>query len=188
MGFAGCRRILVLGSGGAGKSTFARALAERLDLPLIHLDRHYWSAGWKPMPEDQWQQRVRSLASHEAWVMDGNFSATLPARIARCDAIIFLDLPRWACLWGVAARWLRHRGRSRPDLAEGCPEKLELEFLRWVWAFPGRSRPHVLAALETAPASVCVARLVRRSQVRAVLTALDAELRSTPDVAPTATG
>jgi adenylate kinase family enzyme len=168
----GCQRVLVLGSGGAGKSTLARGLGDRLGLPVIHLDIHYWNFGWKPTPEPEWNHRVRRLAAEDAWVMDGNFSGSLALRLPRCDAIVFLDLPRSVCLRSVLVRWLRYRYRARPDLPEGCPEKFDLEFLRWVWHFPERSRPRVLAAIEQASPRVQVLRLTRRAQARALLCAL----------------
>jgi len=168
----GRQRVLVLGSGGSGKSTLARGLGDRLGLPVIHLDIHYWSFGWKPTPESEWTERVQRLAAQDAWVMDGNFSGSLALRLARCDAIVFLDLPRSVCLRSVLQRWLRYRYEPRPDLPEGCPEKIDLEFLRWVWQFPERSRPKVLAALEQAGPAVQVLRLTRRAQARALLGAL----------------
>jgi adenylate kinase family enzyme len=57
------RRIMVIGSGGAGKSTFARELAELRGLPLVHLDLHYWGPRWTPPSEEDWAERVRKLCS-----------------------------------------------------------------------------------------------------------------------------
>jgi adenylate kinase family enzyme len=168
----GCQRILVLGSGGSGKSTLARQLGDQLGLPVIHLDIHYWSYGWKPTPEAEWQGRVRQLAHGERWVMDGNFSGSLPIRIERCDAALFLDLSRWVCVRSVLSRWLRYRFGQRPDLPEGCPEKIDLEFLSWVWNFPERSRPKVLAELQRAGRGVQVLHLTRRAQTSELLNAL----------------
>lgn len=165
----GRRRILVLGSGGAGKSTLARALGERLGLPVIHLDIHFWSSGWRPTAAGEWQERVQQLMAGEAWVMDGNFSETLSLRMSRCDAVVFLDLPRLVCARSVLTRWWRYRLRNRPDLPEGCPEKLDLQFLSWVWSFPSRSRPRVLQALATAGPGVEVWRLTRRTQARELI-------------------
>jgi adenylate kinase family enzyme len=176
-GLARAQRILVLGAGGAGKSTFARALGDRLALPVIHLDIHFWSYGWKPTPDAEWQERVRRLAAADAWVMDGNFSGSLALRMPRCDAVVFLDLPRWVCVRSVLLRWWRYRFRARPDLPEGCPEKIDLEFLSWVWNFPERSRPRVLAALEQAGAGVEVVHITRRAQTRDVLAALPEQSR-----------
>ena len=141
------RRILIIGSGGAGKSTLARTIAERTGLPLIHLDARYWRAGWVETPKAEWEQTVRELAAGPAWVMDGNYSGTLDLRLAAADTVVFLDLPRIVCLRRIVQRWMRWRGRSRPDIAEGCPEQLPWEFVRWVWSYPTRTRPKVLEKL-----------------------------------------
>ena len=142
------KRVLVIGSGGAGKSTFARRLGERLGLPVIHLDRLYWRAGWVETPKDEWRRKVEELCAGESWVMDGNYSGTLDVRLGACDAVIFLDLPRVLCTWRVVKRALIYRNTSRPDVAEGCPENLNREFCWWVWNYPRRSRPKVLRRLE----------------------------------------
>lgn len=141
------RRVLVIGSGGAGKSVFARRLGARTGLPVIHLDATYWRAGWEPTPTDEWQNVVRGLVARDAWVMDGNYGGTLDARLAACDTVIFLDLPRVVCLWRVVRRWARHHGRTRPDMAPGCDEQLSLEFLRWIWGYPARQRPGIVRRL-----------------------------------------
>jgi adenylate kinase family enzyme len=168
----GRQRILMLGSGGSGKSTLARQLGNRLRLPVIHLDIHYWSHGWKPTPDEEWRERVQQLVQGERWVMDGNFSGSLPIRLARCDAAVFLDVSRWVCVRSVLLRWLRYRFAQRPDLPEGCPEKIDLAFLSWVWNFPARSRPKVLEALQRAGPGVEVLQLTRRAQTRELLNAL----------------
>ena len=141
------RRVLVIGSGGAGKSTLAARIAARTGLPLIHLDACYWRAGWIETPAAEWSAEVARLTAGEAWVMDGNYGGTLDARLAACDTVIFLDLPRLVCLWGIVSRWLRWRGRARPDMTAGCPERLTWEFVRWVWTYPEARRPQVLARL-----------------------------------------
>jgi adenylate kinase family enzyme len=141
------RRVLVIGSGGSGKTTFARALAEQTKLPLIHLDALYWSAGWTPMPNEEWDRVIQGLIARDEWVMDGNYGRTLPTRLAACDTVIFLDISRYVCLWRVFRRWTAYRGRSRPDLADGCPESLTWEFIWWIWTYPRRRRPEILRRL-----------------------------------------
>ena len=141
------KRVLVIGSGGAGKSTFATRLGRRLGLPVIHLDRLYWRAGWVEPPKDEWRLTVEELCARDGWVMDGNYSGTLDVRLAACDAVVFLDLPRAVCAWRITKRALKYRGTNRPDVGEGCPERLNkdfLTFLLWVWNYPRRSRPKVL--------------------------------------------
>ncbi|MFN2567166.1 MAG: DNA topology modulation protein [Gemmatimonadaceae bacterium] len=142
-------RVLVIGAGGSGKTTVARTLAERLGLPLIHLDAHYWRPGWTPTPPDEWQSVVEALVAQPRWVMDGNYGGTLDMRLAACDSVVFLDLPRRVCLWRILKRRTRYRGHTRPDVAPGCPERLTWEFLRWVWTYPKRRRGRILERLRT---------------------------------------
>ena len=141
------RRVLVIGSGGAGKSTLAARIGERLGLPVIHLDALYWRPGWVPTPPDEWARVVGELVARDAWVMDGNYGGTLDQRLAACDTVVFLDLPRWLCAWRVVRRAMRYRGRSRPDMAPGCPEQVTREFLGWIWRYPSRRRPEILRRL-----------------------------------------
>jgi adenylate kinase family enzyme len=148
------RRILVVGSGGAGKTTFARELAERTGLPLVHLDREYWRPGWIEPPKGQWRARVAELIAAETWIMDGNYSGTLELRLTRADAVVFFDVPRWTCVRGVLARWMEHRGRPRPELPPDCPERIDFKFLAWIWSYPEHSRPRIVNALERAGTGV----------------------------------
>jgi adenylate kinase family enzyme len=172
---ATARRVLVIGSGGAGKSTLARAIGARLGLPVVHLDALYWRAGWVPAPEAEWTATVARLVADEAWVMDGNYGGTMAPRLAACDVAIFLDLPRLVCLWGIVRRALRYRGRTRPDLAAGCPEQLTWEFVRWVWQYPRTRRPGVLQRLAALPPER-VRVLRSRREVRRFVAALPASL------------
>ena len=141
------KRVLVIGSGGSGKTTFARRLAERTGLPLIHLDALYWRPGWNPTPAAEWRAKVETLLCGERWIMDGNYGGTLDLRLAACDTVVFLDLPRWICLWRVLKRRLRHRGGVRPEMAPGCPERWTWEFLQWIWTYPARRRGSILERL-----------------------------------------
>lgn len=160
------RRILVVGSGGAGKSTLARQLGERLDLPVVHLDRHYWQPGWVADEPDHWRATVTRLASAGSWVMDGNYGATLDLRLPRADLLVICDLPRLVCLWAVVRRRWRFHATGRPDLHPACPERLDLRFLWWVWSYPGRSRSRVFDAVARHAPRLPVVRLRNRREVR----------------------
>lgn len=142
-----CRRVLVVGSGGAGKSTFARNLGRATGLPVIHLDRYHWRAGWTAPPREQWHDTVDQLIARDSWIMDGNYSGTFSRRFAVADAVVFLDYPRTLCVARALKRIALSPWTARLDMADGCRERLDIEFLRWVWHFPIRSRPRIMDAL-----------------------------------------
>jgi adenylate kinase family enzyme len=142
------QRVLVIGSGGSGKSTFANRLGELLDIEVKHLDAFYWQPGWTEPPKEDWLRTVTELVTGDSWIIDGNFSGTLELRLSHCDTIVFLDMPRLLCLWRIVKRRLRYRNRSRPDMAAGCPEKIDPEFIHWVWTYPARSRQKVVRLLQ----------------------------------------
>lgn len=163
---------MVIGSGGAGKSTLALRLGQRTGLPVIHLDREYWGPGWTPMPEDQWEARIRELAAHDRWIMDGNFGGTIPIRLAAADTVVFLDLPRLVCIWNVTRRWATYRSEARPDMTPGNADKLELKFLAWIWGYPRTRRPGILAQLAALPSTTRVVRLRSRREISTFLAAV----------------
>ena len=142
------RRVAIVGSAGAGKSTLARQLGAILGLEVVHLDALFWKPGWVETPRPEWRVTQEGLVRRESWIIDGNYGGTMEVRLASADTIVFLDFPRAICLWRVLKRWARYRGHTRPDLAPGCPERLDWAFLRWVWGYRVRSRPSVLKRIE----------------------------------------
>ena len=141
------QRVLVIGISGAGKSTFGRTLAGRTGLPLVHLDKEYWRPGWRETPRAEWRARVASLVAGEHWVMEGNYAGTLDLRLARADTLFWFDYPTLKCLLRMLKRIVSSYGQVRPDLAEGCPERFDWEFLEYVWRFNRAERPKIVAAL-----------------------------------------
>jgi adenylate kinase family enzyme len=145
------KRILVIGAGGAGKSTFAQRLGKILNIEVIHLDSLYWRPGWVEPPKEEWKKTVEHIIARDSWIMDGNYSGTLESRFEACDTVIFLDIERMICLWRVVKRAMKYRNKSRPDMAEGCPERFDLQFILWVWNYKKRSRPKIVRALQENP-------------------------------------
>lgn len=145
------KRIVVVGSSGSGKSTLSRQLGTTLNLPVIHLDKHFWHPGWVHTPDSEWQQIVAQLVESESWIIDGNYRGTLDLRLETADTVVFLDLPRWTCIWRAMKRRIEYYNRQRPDMAKGCREKIFdpnfPRFLQWVWDYPNRARPDVLFRL-----------------------------------------
>ena len=143
-------RIIIIGCAGAGKSTLARKLGEKLNLPVVHLDKLFWRPGWVQVSQEEFDALHRAELAKEKWIIDGNFNRTMPQRIARCDTIVYLDFSRLACLRGVLKRLLTNYGTVRPDMGEGCPERIDFEFLKWVWNFNKNKRAHYYQKLSEA--------------------------------------
>jgi adenylate kinase family enzyme len=162
-------RIIIIGCGGSGKSTLATRLGEKLSLPVYHLDRMFWRSGWNELPRDEWHTLHEELCARPEWILDGNYGGTREVRFAACDTIIFLDLPTVTCLFGAIQRFLWFRGRNRPDMADGCPERLEWEYLRWIWTDRRDCRPKILARLKELAATKQVVILLSRQAARQYL-------------------
>ena len=141
------KRIMIIGCGGSGKSTLATQLGEKLSLPVQHLDRLFWQPGWTEMPKDEWRTVQQKLCAEPEWIIDGNYGGTMDVRFAAADTIIFLDFSTLTCLLGAFQRFLRFRGRTRPDMTEGCPERLWWPYLKWIWTYRRDRRPKILQTL-----------------------------------------
>lgn len=164
-------RILIIGCGGAGKSTLARQLGEKLELPVVHLDSIFWLPGWVEMDREAFDDRVRQELEKPKWIIDGNYNRTMPQRIAKCDTVIYLDFSRFACLLGVLKRVITNHGKVRPDMGEGCPERFDLDFLKWVWNFNQNNREGCYRLLNEAEGIETVV-LKNRRMVRRFLKSL----------------
>ena len=129
------RRVLVIGSPGAGKSTLSHTLARGTGLPLHHLDRMFWLPGWIERDRDEGRAELARVLAQDRWIIDGNYGSTLHMRIGRADTVVWLDYPTALCLGRALRRWWKYRGTSRPDMTEGCPERLDGEFLLYILNF-----------------------------------------------------
>jgi adenylate kinase family enzyme len=102
----------------------------------------------------------------------------MDVRLAACDTVIFLDLPRALCVWRVLKRIVTYRRGERPDMAEGCDEQFDFKFLLWVWNYPARTRPRVLRKIEEHARGKLVYRLRSRAEVENFLTKLGTAKRA----------
>ena len=143
-------RIIIIGCGGAGKSTLARQLGEKLDIPVIHLDRLFWRPGWVQVSPEEFDELHRAEISKDRWIIDGNFGRTIPERLARCDTVIYLDYPRLVCMKNWIGRVIKNWGRHRADMAEGCSEWFDPDMAKWIWNFNKKNRKRYYELLSTA--------------------------------------
>lgn len=125
-------RVVVLGRGGAGKSALVARLGVLTGLPVIELDKHFWSSDLTPLPMDQWKASQRNLISAERWILDGDLGPydAPEVRLSAADTVVVLDFALWRCAWRAARR-------SRENFA----------FWRWLISYRRRSLPAVMAAI-----------------------------------------
>jgi adenylate kinase family enzyme len=164
------QRVAVVGSGGSGKSTFARRLAELTSLPLIPLDNYYWHPGWVTTPKEEWRTLQTELAAGDSWIIDGNYGGTYDVRFSRADTVIFLALPRRVCIPRVVLRTAKNWHRSVQ--AEGCPEHFDMSFLLWLWHYPRDARPLLDEALAEFQGQFTLVELKTRGAIRDYLDSL----------------
>jgi adenylate kinase family enzyme len=149
------KRILIIGSGGAGKSTLARRLGEITGIEVFHLDKLYWQPNWIEPIKDDWKKTLEEILKRDSWIMDGNFGGTMEMRLHACDTAIFLDFPPAVCLYRILKRRLKYRNTNRPDMSVGCNEKVDFKFLGWIWNYRKINKPKVKAFLDkTKPAQI----------------------------------
>ncbi len=141
------RRVLIIGPCGSGKSTLARELAPRMGLPLVHMDQLGWQAGWVETEKAELGARLAEVVAQDEWLIEGNYGSTLAPRLERADTVIYLDFPIRLCLKRLIKRIVTHRGRSRPDMPEGCPERFDLAFFWYVMNWNSGPRPRTEAKL-----------------------------------------
>ena len=163
------RRILIIGNSGGGKSTLARQLGAKLELPVIHLDVLFWKPGWVESGDVEFREAVAAALLTPAWICDGNFGSNWDLRMPLSDTIIWIDQPRALCLFRAVWRMIRYRGGGRPDIAEGCPETFDLAFYRFIWSYDRQIKPRLEAALATYGAHANRVRLRSDREITAFL-------------------
>ena len=134
-------KIAIIGYSGSGKSTLARCLGDAYNLPVLHFDRVQFRPNWEIRPQKSKEVMTKAfLDLHSDWVIDGNYSKlSFERRMVEADVIILLLFGRLSCLYRVTHRYLKYKDVTRPDMAEGCKEKLDREFVKWV-LWKGRTK------------------------------------------------
>jgi adenylate kinase family enzyme len=153
-------RVVILGRGGAGKSVLARELGAATGLPVVELDREFWTPDLQPLPREDWARHQAILAADPRWIMDGDLGPydDVEPRLRRADTVVVLDLPLWLCAWRA---W--HRGPERRD------------FWEWTVAWRRHHRPHLLHDVSAHASQAEVVTLRSRRSVRRWLTAVSTE-------------
>ncbi|CEG26045.1 DNA topology modulation protein [Bacillus sp. B-jedd] len=141
------KRIMIIGCGGAGKSTLAQQLGKKLGIKVYHLDSLFWKPGWVSTEREEFIQMQKEMMAEDEWIIDGNYGGTMDLRLEQADTIIFLHYSTIRCLYGIVKRRLQYHGKTRPDMGEECPERLDWEFVKWVAGYNRKKAPLVLEKL-----------------------------------------
>jgi adenylate kinase family enzyme len=165
-------RIAIVGCAGSGKSCLARSLGSLLGVTPVYLDGLYYDPNWKPMDQDRFAALQRDLVGAPRWIIDGNYASSLPIRLHAADTVIFLDLPSWICLCGVARRRIRYGGGQHNDI--GVYDRINWGVVRYILGYRRRMAPRVRKLIAEHAANAEVVVLRSRRAARGYLAAVTA--------------
>ena len=142
------KRISIIGNGGSGKTTLAKKLSEKTHLPLLYLDCISYGPNWSEVDPEIFNQKHQKWINKENWIIEGTMIDCLDERLKKSTHVIFLDISRWLCLYGIFKRLIAEYGQTREDMAEGCKESFDWPFLKYVWNFNKDTRPKIREILD----------------------------------------
>lgn len=164
-------RVLIIGGNGSGKTTFAKALAEKTGLPLVHLDSLYWKDNWESVGREVFDARLEQELIKPEWILDGNMNRTLSHRLKYCDTVFYLDFSSLSCLIGVISRTIKFYGKTRPDMGPNCPERISPGFYKEAFLYNSKFRKKYYGFMEENPQVQWIV-LKNRRQVKKYLRGL----------------
>lgn len=128
------QKIWITGSSGSGKTTLANIIGSKLEIPVYYNDRIFWMSGWQPRPANEQIEMTKEIVKKERWIYEGNRFGDCKndGRYLQCDTIIFLRMNRFLCLYRFLKRYLKYRGTTRPEISEGCMEKVDIEIIKYI--------------------------------------------------------
>lgn len=137
------KKIIVIGSPGSGKSTFARKLRDKTGISLYYLDMIWHRPDKTTVSRETFDERLGEILLRDSYIIDGNYSRTLERRFEACDTVFFMNIPTEECLKGAAERI----GEKREELP-WVETELDPEFREWILGFPERDLPRINALIE----------------------------------------
>ena len=137
------QKVMVIGSPGAGKSTFARKLRDFTGLPLYYLDMLWHKPDRTNISREAFDLQLKEIVKKDRWIIDGNYQRTLSLRLKECDTVFLLDYPLELCLLSAESRI----GTKREDMP-WMETEFDEEFKQWIVDFPKKQLPQIYEMLE----------------------------------------
>ncbi|HBI6935677.1 TPA: AAA family ATPase [Listeria monocytogenes] len=133
-------KVLIIGPNGAGKSTFATELGKHYDFEVCHLDKLFWQENWNAVAKVDFEDKVDNImSSKKKYIIDGDYFFNLDKRLEHADLVIWIKIPLFLCVANIIKRRFKYMTNVRPDVTEGCDEKLNLSFLLYALKYNKRS-------------------------------------------------
>ncbi|EHP2609284.1 ATP-binding cassette domain-containing protein [Listeria monocytogenes] len=133
-------KVLIIGPNGAGKSTFATELGKHYDFEVCHLDKLFWQENWNAVAKADFEDKVDNImSSKKKYIIDGDYFFNLEKRLEHADLVIWIKIPLFLCVANIIKRRFKYMTNVRPDVTEGCEEKLNLSFLLYALKYNKRS-------------------------------------------------
>ena len=167
------KRVMVIGCSGAGKSTFALELGRITGIKVTHLDRLNWKAGWKEVSRDEFDSKLGDVLKEDSWIIDGNYSRTMEKRLEKVQIVFSFRLSTAVCLYGYFTRLIKGKlGKKRIDMTEGCNERFDWDFVKFIAGFQRDNAKRTDKLLEKYP-YVKVVRFSSRQRAEKFLIGLE---------------
>jgi len=136
-------KIAIIGGSGTGKTTLSKNLANKLNLPLYHIDGIHHLKNWEIRDKYERDKIILEIVDKPKWIIDGTYHTTLKQRMENTDLVIYLDYSSIAQVKGALGRWIKNHGKEKEEIP-GCRERMSFEFLMWVWNWRKNKREDII--------------------------------------------
>ena len=126
-------KVLIIGISGTGKTKLARTLSDFLKIPITHYDTLVWGESWNEVDEKKVEKQLNEVVKRERWIIEGFIHPAAKIKLENADTVIYLDYSGLQAMIGGLQRWWQHRGKTRPEMAVGCIEEFNWDFLKVMW-------------------------------------------------------
>ena len=137
------KKVIIIGSPGAGKSVFSKKLKDITKLPLYHLDMLYHKKDGTQISKEELEEKLKTIFKEKKWIIDGNYQRTLELRLKECDTVFLLDFPTDICIKGAESRI----GKKRDDIP-WVEENLDEKFKERIINFSVEKLPQIYKLLD----------------------------------------